>query len=156
MYRMKEWRASSRLMAKREKRKNWLGPFWKSCVCVPSTPGSELKKRMQKKEEETRAGGREGWPIRIIEMAGKTLEHTLVNVDPFNGNQCKDKKCLPNQIEVRLTAEGIVYATKLFALSAGRLASQKTSQHAFLGNQGKICTVVLKNIFQSLIVKPKK
>ena len=30
-------------------------------------------------------------------MAEKTLEHTLVNVDPFNGNQCKDEKCLPNQ-----------------------------------------------------------
>ena len=53
-------------MEKREKKKNWLAPFWKASIFVPSTPGSELTKRMQEKEEETRAGGREGWPIRII------------------------------------------------------------------------------------------
>ena len=74
-------------MEKRKKKKNWLGPFGKASIFVPSMPGSELTKRMQQKEGETRAGGREGWPIRIIEMAGKTLEHTLVNVDPFNGNR---------------------------------------------------------------------
>ena len=41
------------------------------------------------------SGGREEWPIKMIEMAGKTLERCLVNVDPFNGNQCSDKSCLP-------------------------------------------------------------
>ena len=46
--------------------------------CVPPTPGSELKKIMQEKEEKMRAGGRENWPIKIIEMAGRTLEQTLV------------------------------------------------------------------------------
>ena len=44
-----------------------------------------------------RAGGREAFPIKIIETAGKTLEQTLVNSDPFDGNQCKDEKCEPNK-----------------------------------------------------------
>ena len=82
---------------KRREKNNWLGLFWKSCILVPPTPGSELKKQMQAKEEEMRAGGREAFPIKIIETAGKTLEQTLVNTDPFNGNQCSDEKCEPNK-----------------------------------------------------------
>ena len=30
---------------KQEKKKNWLGPFWKSCIFIPPTPGSKLKNR---------------------------------------------------------------------------------------------------------------
>ena len=52
---------------------------------------------MQQKEEETRVGGREVWPIKIIETAGRTLEQTLVNTDPFGGNLCSDPKCLPSK-----------------------------------------------------------
>ena len=52
---------------------------------------------MQEKEAEMRAGGREEFPIKIIETAGKTLERTLVNTDPFDGNKCTDAKCEPNK-----------------------------------------------------------
>ena len=62
----------------------------------PETPGGELKKRMQDKEKELRAGGRENWPIKIIETAGKSLKRALVGSDPFGANQFQDKKCLPN------------------------------------------------------------
>ena len=44
-----------------------------------------------------RPGGREEWPIRIIETSGKSLERCIVKTDPFNGNQCSDKNCLPAQ-----------------------------------------------------------
>ena len=47
---------------------------------------------MQEKEENMRAGGRENWPIKVIKMAGRTLDQTLVKSDPFNGNNCTDKK----------------------------------------------------------------
>ena len=73
-------------LLKRRKKKTWSGPFWKYCIFVPPTPGSELKKLMQVKEEQMRAGGHESWPINIIEMAGRTLEQTLVKTDPFGGN----------------------------------------------------------------------
>ena len=82
-------------LKKRRKKSNWLGSFWKSCIFVPPTPGSQLKKQMQAKEEEMRAG--EDYPIKIIETAGKTLEQTLVNTDPFGGNQCNDEKCEPKK-----------------------------------------------------------
>ena len=59
--------------------------------------GSELKRRMQKVEQEMRPGGRENWQIKIIETAGKPLEKVLVRTDPFNGNSCSDKSCLPNR-----------------------------------------------------------
>ena len=86
-----------RWLAKRRKKKEWLGNFWKFCIFVPPTPGFQLKKLMQKKEEEMRAGGRETIPIKIIETAGRTLEETLVNNDPFDGNQCTDAKCEPRK-----------------------------------------------------------
>ena len=63
IYRPKEWEAAAWRLEKRKKKKNWLGPFWKSCIFVPPTPRSELKKLMQEKEEQLRAGGRESWPI---------------------------------------------------------------------------------------------
>ena len=97
IYRRKVWEAAARRLEKRRKKKNWLNPFWKSSIFVPPTPGSKLKKLIQVKEEQLRAGGRESWPIEIIEMAGKTLEQTLVKTDPFNGNNCIDKKCISSQ-----------------------------------------------------------
>ena len=42
-------------MDKRNKKSNWLGPFYKSCIFDPSTLGGELKRRMQLKEKELRA-----------------------------------------------------------------------------------------------------
>ena len=49
-YQPKEWEAAAHRLEKGRKKKNWLGPFWKSCMFVPTTPGSELKKLMQDKE----------------------------------------------------------------------------------------------------------
>ena len=126
VYRPKGWKESARWLEKRRRKNNWLGKFWKSCIFVPPTPGSELKKQMQAKEEEMRAGGRESFPIKIIETAGKTLEQTLVNTDPFNGNQCSDEKCEPkknpkNKISCR--RNGICYRVLcLCCLRAGRPA----------------------------------
>ena len=59
MYRLKEWNVFARRMERRSKQKNLSGIFWKSCIFLPPTPGSELKKNMQEKEEQLRAGGRE-------------------------------------------------------------------------------------------------
>ena len=126
MYRPKGWNTTARWLAKRRKKKNWLGPFWKSAIFVPPTPGSELKKQMQAKEEEMRAGGREGYPIKIIETAGKTLEQTLVNTDPFDGNKCTDEKCEPNKNpanKINCRRNCVCYrVTCLLCLAAGRQA----------------------------------
>ena len=143
MYRTKQWKRSDRWLEKRRKKKNWLGPFWKSCIFVPPTPGSELKKRMQRKEQETRVGGREGWPIKIIETAGRTLEQTLVNNDPFQGNACNDPKCVPsrdpkNKINCRRNT--ICYrVTCRLCLRTGMPANQECYEKAacYYGQSGK-------------------
>ena len=98
MYRSKEWCKSARRMDKKKKKSSWLGTY-KSCIFVPPTPGSELRRLLQKKEIEMRPGGREDWPIKIVETAGKSLERCLVTADPFHGNKCSDKSCLPARNE---------------------------------------------------------
>ena len=143
VYRPKDWQKSARWLAKKKKKKGWLGKFWKSCIFIPPTPGSKLKKMMQKKEEETRIGGRESWPIKIIETAGRTLEQTLVNTDPFNGNLCSDPKCLPskdpkNKINCRRNT--VCYRiTCLLCLRAGLPAHHDCYDDAacYFGQSGK-------------------
>ena len=71
LYRTKEWKSSDRRLAKQRKKRDWLGML-KSCIYVPPTPGAELQKLMQKKEEIMGPGGRENCCIKIIETAGKT------------------------------------------------------------------------------------
>ena len=124
VYRPKGWKECARWLEKRRKNRNWLGEFWKSCIFIPPTPGSQLKKLMQEKEAEMRAGGREDFPIKIIETAGKTLERTLVNTDPFDGNKCTDVKCEPNKNprnKISCRRNGVCYRIScLLCLGAGR------------------------------------
>ena len=54
----------------------------------------ELVNLLQQKEKDMRPGGRENYVIKIIESAGNQIEGMLVNVDPFNGNKCENKKCV--------------------------------------------------------------
>ena len=75
-------------------KKKLLGTF-KSVIFCPPIPSSELRSFHQRKEEAMRAGGREDWPIKIVKTAWKTLESTLVQVDPFKGNTCDDIKHIP-------------------------------------------------------------
>ena len=63
----------------------------------PQPQGQNFKKICKKVEKKMRPGGREKWPIKIIETAGKTLESVLVRADPFMGNKCVDPKCLQNK-----------------------------------------------------------
>ena len=92
----------------------WLGPFWKSCVFVPTTFGSDLNKRMQLKEEESRAGGREAWPFKIFEMAGKTLERTRsILILSIGINAQTISVFLALILITRLTAEGTASFNRL-------------------------------------------
>ena len=105
---------------------------------MPPTPDSELKNRMQAKEQELRAGGREMWPIKIIETAGRPLERVIVNSDPFGGNQCYDKKCLPtlepaNKLSCRRTSVCYKYSCKI-CLEAGKAGDLSSS---YFGETGK-------------------
>ena len=73
-----------------------------------------------------RTGGRETYPIKIIETAGKTLERALVNTDPFDGNKCGDVKCIPSQNpknKINCRRNGVCYRISCRScLRAGRSA----------------------------------
>ena len=81
---------------------------------------------------------REAWPIKIIEMAGKTLERMLVKSDPFNGNVCSDKKCLPNSNadnKINCRRNCICYKiTCLICLKDGKSGDMST---CYYGESGK-------------------
>ena len=124
LYRCSEWRRSAQGLEdqKKKKAKRWLGGNFKSYIFVPHTPGSELRKRMQATEEEMRPGGRENYPIKMIESAGNPLERMLVNVDPFEGNKCDDANCvvqknLSNKINCRKNNVGYKIRCKLCLLA---------------------------------------
>ena len=131
LYRSRQWRKSPQGLKdqKRRKQNKWLGETYKSFIFVPPTPGAELKRRMQAKEKELRPGGRDDWPIRIIEGAGNTVERVLVKTDPFNGNQCNDAKCLPNKSEtskISCRKNNICYEIKCkFCPRAGNSSSEE-------------------------------
>ena len=59
--------------------------------------GQNYQKLMQNEESMMKAGGRENYAIKVIETAGNTLENVLVKSDPFGGNKCDDKNCIPNK-----------------------------------------------------------
>ena len=84
-----------------------------------------------KKADASQRGGDEGrrkeqYQIKIIETAGRTLEQTLVNPDPFNGNKCTDAKCEPNKNaknKISCWRNGVCYRVScLKCLRAGRPA----------------------------------
>ena len=159
MYTSSGWNVSSRRQDKQRKKKNWLGPFWTSCICVPPTPGSELKKLMQKKGEELQKGGRESFPIKIIETAGKTFKQTLVNTDPFNGNECQDKKCVvsnnPNNNNNKISCRrnSISYqVTCLLCVKAGREGVMATN---YYGESWKNMHCRAEEPYQNSIANPR-
>ena len=124
LYRSRDWRLSAPGLEDKKKRKakRWLGGDYKSYIFVPHTPGSELRKLMQTKEEEMRPGGREKFHIKIIESAGNPLERMLVNVDPFEGNKCEDANCVVsknpnNKINCRKNNVGYKIVCKLCLLA---------------------------------------
>ena len=131
---------------------------------MPPTPGSELKKRMQNKEEETRAGGRENYPIKIIETAGRTLEQTLVNTDPFGGNLCNVQTRSVSQQRTRKTKSAVdatAFVIELLAFSAWRLDGQLMSRTiskvpATMVNRQRTCTVEQKSTSRNSTARVKR
>ena len=148
LFRSREWRRSARgleAQKKRKRKKGWMGGEFKSVIFVPPTPGGELKKRLQAREEELRPGGREEWKIRIVETAGKSVERSLVNNDPCDGNKCDDEKCLVNKSEtnkINCRRNNVTYEVRCkICLGAGW--SKKYT--CYLGETGQNLHTRMKN-----------
>ena len=134
---------------KNRKSKNWLGNY-KLCIFVPPTPSSELQKLMQVMEKELRPGGRENFPKKIIETAGKPLERVLVINDPFDGNKCSDKQCLPNRnpknhISCRRNNVGYGLTCKICHWDGGSGPEPELNPATYLGETGENLHTRMKN-----------
>ena len=79
------------MASKEEKEKQLVGPFlevlhlWSSNTGIRAQTEANFAKARRRKWQ---TGGRETYTIKINETAGKTLEGTPVNTDPFDGNKC--------------------------------------------------------------------
>ena len=71
--------------------------LWYQPKCSERTDHTKKLLLSLLKEAMMRAGGRENYAIKVIETAGQTLENILVKSDPFGGNKCDDKNCIPNK-----------------------------------------------------------
>ena len=97
---------------------------------------------MQAKEEEMRAGRRESLLIKKIEAAGKPLERVLVKTDPFSGNKCSDKTCLPNRntknrIGCRRNNVGYELRCKLCPWAGGQGPQPEQDLACYFGETGQ-------------------
>ena len=94
-----------------------------------------------------RPGGREKWPIKIIETAGQTLERALVKTDPFGGNKCEDKTCLPSK-----NPKNTISCRKN---NVGYKISCKKCQAAYIGETGENMHTRMKSHLTKFYSKTK-
>ena len=90
MYRDKNWKKDMREKNKRKKRSGWFRKGgYRSVLFIPSTPGSELKRRC---ENIIKASKTE---IKIVEKCGRTLKQRLQKSDPLSDKKCADHQNCP-------------------------------------------------------------
>ena len=88
MYRPKGWREEERRKQKEQKKKNWYKRGgYESVIFVPSTPDSELLKKMREKVDDS------GLKIKLIEKSGRTLGDVLRTSDPRKEKRCTRNDC---------------------------------------------------------------
>ena len=88
MYRPKGWREDERRKVKEQKKKNWYKRGgYESVIFVPSTPDSELLKKMREKVDDS------GLKIKLIEKSGRTLGDVLRTSDPRKEKRCTRNDC---------------------------------------------------------------
>ena len=92
IFRPKDWHREERKSAKERKRHEWATKGgYIAPIFVPSTPGSELMKRMrQVVDRESKKELR----FKIVEMGGRTLKSELQKSNPTATPGCEEKDCL--------------------------------------------------------------
>ena len=89
------------MAGKEEKEKQLVGPFLEVLHLWSSNAGIRAQTEANFAKARRRKSGlvaeKPILTIKINETAGKTFEGTSVNTDPFYGNKCGDKKCVPSR-----------------------------------------------------------
>ena len=96
MYRNREWNTEKRQAAKSKKKSNWWNTVkskiqYKTVLFVTPTPGGQLMKELQKREEELNKNYQDR--IKIVEKGGLKIKNILCAKNPFKKSRCEQKTC---------------------------------------------------------------
>ena len=106
MYRPRAWNEEERRSEKKNKKKTWYRKGGKkSFIILPYTKNSQLKKEYSRCIEES------GFPIRVVEKAGKSLKRKLQRSNPLAEERCGRDDCFvcSTEGEGPCNAEGVNY-----------------------------------------------
>ena len=133
LHRPREWQRKSREKSKRLKKETWYKKGgYETPIFVTATPNGELKKRMQKKIDET------DLKIKVIEKTGNTMRRALQKTSIREETQCEDKDCmvcLTGKKKGLCRKEGVTYEIKCEACGehyigeTGRCANSRLREH---------------------------
>ena len=89
LHRPREWKKKEREKRKRIKKEEWYQKGgYESPIFIPATPRSELKKKLQRKVNETDI------KLKIVEKTGWTLKRTLQKTSISKQKKCVDESCM--------------------------------------------------------------
>ena len=89
LHRPREWQRNAREKMKRIKKENWYKKGgYETPIFIAATPNGELKKKLQKKIDES------DLKIRIVEKTGSTMLRTLQKASITEERQCPDSECM--------------------------------------------------------------
>ena len=94
LFRDRTWKSEERRTEKQNKKRNWFrteNNKYKSVLFVPPTPGSQLAKELQSRENELNKYNEER--IKIVESGGVKIEELLTKKNPFKKSKCGETKC---------------------------------------------------------------
>ena len=133
LHRNRQWKREEREKKKRMKKETWYQKGgYESTIFIPATPQGELKKKMQRKIDQTEL------KIKVIEKTGNTLKRTLHKTSITEKAECNDEECPVCKTSKRkglCRKEGVTYeiicdeCRERYIGETGRTARARTKEH---------------------------
>ena len=133
LHRPREWQRNAREKMKRIKKENWYKKGgYETPIFIAATPNGELKKKLQKKIDES------DLKIRVIEKTGSTMLRTLQKASITEERQCPDSECmvcLTSKKKGLCRKEGVTYEIRCeecnehYIGETGRCANARLKEH---------------------------
>ena len=133
LHRTRQWKREERERKKRVKKETWYQKGgYESTIFIPATPQGELKKKMQKKIDQT------DLKIKVIEKTGSTLKRALHKTSITEKTECSDDECPICKTSKRkgmCRKEGVTYeivcdeCRERYIGETGRTARARTKEH---------------------------
>ncbi|MCP4264419.1 MAG: hypothetical protein GY777_02390 [Candidatus Brocadiaceae bacterium] len=133
LHRPREWQRKRRERTKRQKKETWyMKGGYETPIFIAATPNGELKKRMQKKIDES------DMKIKVIEKTGSTMKRTLHKTSITERTHCADNECmicLTSKKKGLCRKEGVTYEIECkkcadkYIGETGRCANARMKEH---------------------------